>query len=99
MKKSERIQSLWADITPEMMTEEETGAEDNYVRHRQNWRSLNFNKLMDKLDEAKSDRSLAKKRVIGDDVDCPTPPNAKKWMIATEAENGELELSGDSDTN
>ena len=28
MKKSERIRSLWMDITPGMMTEEETGPED-----------------------------------------------------------------------
>ena len=51
---------MWEDITAEMMTEEETGSEYNYICHHQSWRSITFNELMDKLDEDKSSRSLAK---------------------------------------
>lgn len=80
-KKAERMRVLWMDVTPDMMTEEETGTEDNYICHRQSWRSSRFNSLMDDLDKNRKTRSLARKRDIGDCVDRPIPPNAKKWMI------------------
>ena len=81
MKKSQRLKQLWENITPEMMTEEETGSDNDYIRHRQSWRSQNFNALMDKLDEAKSGRTLAKQRKLGDNIVRPSPPSAKKWML------------------
>ena len=87
MKQSERIRSLWMDVTPEMMTEEETGTEDNYICHRQSWRSSKFNNLMDDLDKNRKAKTLARKRDIGDCVDRPAPPNAKKWMMSEEHGN------------
>lgn len=35
--KSKRVKKLWVDITADMMTEEETGKENNYIRRRQSW--------------------------------------------------------------
>lgn len=65
-KKSKRMKQLWEGITPEMMTEEETGAEDSYIRLRQSWCSEKFNQLMmDKLDEEKG-KSLARQREVGE---------------------------------
>lgn len=80
---------LWQDITPEMMTEEETGTEDNYIRHRQSWRSRRFNIFIDKLDESKNPKSLAKQRDCGEDVDREPPLNAKRWMIEDDDEDYE----------
>ena len=75
---------MWGDITPEMMTEEETGTEDNYIRHRQSWRSSNFNKFMDKIDEKKNVKSLARQRQLGDEINRSPPSAAKSWMIKTD---------------
>jgi len=37
-----RIKKYWDEVTAEMMTEEETGDEDDYIRHRPAWRSPDF---------------------------------------------------------
>lgn len=98
-KKSKQVKLLWEEITPEMMTKEETGAEENYIRHRQSWRSSKFNQLMDKLDEEKG-KSLARQREIGDIVDRAAPQVAKLWMISASANNehhsnSDIEASGE----
>lgn len=66
---------------PEMMTEEETGTENNYICHRQSWRSNKFNRLMEKVDGSKNVRSLAKQREVGGTVIRSPPTIAKKWML------------------
>lgn len=81
MKKSSKTRKLWLDVTPEMMTEEETGTENNYIRHRQSWRSNRFNLLMEKLDGSKNVRSLAKQREVGETVFRSPPIIAMKWML------------------
>ena len=75
-----------------MMTEEETGDENNYIRHRQSWRSHKFNGFIDKLNECKNPKSLAKQRDCGEDIYREAPQNAQKWMI----DDGEIESGGDS---
>ena len=35
-----------------MMTEEETGIDDDYIRHHQSWRSSKFNDFINNLDKA-----------------------------------------------
>lgn len=72
-----------------MMTEEETGSENNYVRHRQSWRSRKFNSFLDKLDDCKNPKSLAKQRDIGENVVREVPRNAKRWMILEQGEESE----------
>ena len=57
---------MWEGITADMMTEEETGMENNYIRHRQSWCSTRFNRFMEQLDEEKSTKSLARQRESGD---------------------------------
>ena len=71
---------MWEDITAEMMTEERTGSENNYICRRQSWQSITLNELMDKLDQDKSSRSLAKRRDIGDYSVHPTTKR-KTWVI------------------
>lgn len=75
------MKQLWQDVTPEMMTEEETGTENNYIRHRQSWRSRRFNTFIDKLDESKNPKTLAKQRDCGENIVREAPHNTKKWMI------------------
>lgn len=74
---------MWGDVTADMMTEEETGTEENYIRHRQTWRSRSFNQFIDKIDSKKNSTSLARRRQIGDEVNRPPPAAAKAWMIST----------------
>ena len=71
---------MWDDVTAEMMTVEETGSENNYIRRRQSWRSSAFNELMDKLDEDRGNGgrlSLTRPKDLGDCVLRSPPPNAK----------------------
>lgn len=68
-----------------MMTEEETGSDNNYIRHRQSWQSRKFNSFLDKLDDCKNPKSLAKQRDIVREV----PRNAKRWMILEQGEESE----------
>lgn len=84
---SSRMKKLWGDVTAEMMTEEETGPEENYIRHRQTWRSSSFNKLIDKIDQKKNSKSLARQRQIGEEVARSPPAAAKAWMISTSADD------------
>ena len=52
-----------------MMTEEETGSDNKFVRHRQSWRTRKFNRFMDRIDNYKtSTSSLGKQRVLGNDI-------------------------------
>jgi len=90
-----------------MMTEEESNDEGGLVRHRQSWRSDDFNKLMDHLDEGKKE-SLAKNHQEGEIVDRAPPPKAKTWMIANApqvqtTENssryGENDIEGEFDSD
>ena len=81
-RKSKRVLKLWEDITPEMMTEEETGSDNKFVRHRQSWRTRKFNRFMDRIDNYKtSTSSLGKQRVLGNEIDRLAPVSAKQWMV------------------
>ena len=81
-RKSKRVLKLWEDITPEMMTEEETGSDNKFVRHRQSWRTRKFNRFMDRIDNYKtSTSSSGKQRVLGNEIDRLAPVSAKQWML------------------
>lgn len=94
-KKSRRIKRLWDGITADMMTEEETGIENNYIRHRQSWRSTRFNKFMEQLDEDKCAKSLAKQRETGDTIERSPPSGVKSWMVAEQETEERNEDEGD----
>ena len=81
-RKSKRVLKLWEDITPEMMTEEETGSDNKFFRHRQSWRTRKFNRFMDRIDNYKtSTSSLGKQRVLGNEIDRLAPRCIAKHMI------------------
>ncbi|XP_065907259.1 uncharacterized protein [Dysidea avara] len=97
--RSSRIKKLWKHVTAEMMTEEESDDEGGFVRHRQSWRSDDFNKLMDHLDKGRKE-SLAKNRQEGEIVERAPPPKAKTWMITNAPQSLTTESSsgcGDND--
>ena len=91
------MKKMWGDVTAEMMTEEETGSENNYIRRRQSWRSSAFNELMDKLDEDRNSGrlSLARPRDVGDSVLRSPPPSAKPWMLTLPTTSQAAEGSDD----
>lgn len=84
-EKFKNVKKYWEEITPDMMTEEETGEDDNYIRRRQSWRSTNFNRLIDALDASCTmTKSMAKPRQIGAPTVNPPPSSAKKWMVSVQ---------------
>ena len=98
--KFERIKKYWDEVSAEMMTEEETGDEDDYIRHRPAWRSQDFNKMVDLLDAQREGvRSLARPRQIGTPSTVSPPSTAKKWMIATEEPSESLVSFSSDDEN
>ncbi|XP_065907458.1 uncharacterized protein [Dysidea avara] len=78
---SSQLRKLWKYVTAEMMTEEESDDDGGFVRHRQSWRSDEFNDLMEHLDKGKKE-TLAKNRRDGEIVERAPPPYAEMWMIA-----------------
>ena len=79
-----------------MMTEEETDGEGGFVRHRQSWRSDDFNNLMDHLDEGRKE-TLTKNRKEGEIVEREPPSKAKTWMIANGSQKAKESISESGD--
>ena len=55
--------SKWDKVSADMMSEEEEDDNGTFIRHRYAWRSDNFNRFIDKLEERiakNSKKSLAK---------------------------------------
>ena len=94
---SKKIKKFWEGITPDMMTEEESEEEKGFVRHRQSWRSDVFNRFMDKLDSSRNQKTLAKPRELGEQVERMPPICVKKWMTEGRMENS-IEYNEFSDT-
>ena len=71
-----------------MMSEEEEEG-DSFIRHRPSWRSEEFNKFFDMLDERYSEKDPKTKakafsQKLGEVVlrDPPVPISAELWMIS-----------------
>ena len=89
---------MWKDNTPDMMTEEETAGEEEYIRHQPDWRSTHFNSFTRKLDSRLSKTvkcSLAKTRTNGDCVSRTPPKRAKTWMLADQENEDPNGAAGD----
>ena len=85
--RSKKIKKLWDEITPDMMTEEESEEEKGFVCHHQLWRLNVFNRFMDKLDNRRNQKTLAKPRELGEQVERLPPICVKKWMTEGSMEN------------
>jgi len=84
---------FWADITADMMSEEEQVG-DVYVRHPPHYRSEKFNKFIGKLDERASKKSKSHARFSrkeGSPRKVPIPKHAKQWMIEAKPPQDEVE--------
>ena len=82
-KTSEKEKKYWADVTADMMSDEEKMG-DSYVRHPPDYRSERLNRFIQKLDErlGSTPSSHARHtRVLGSPVEKRIPANAKAWML------------------
>lgn len=76
----------WVEIEPSMMSDEEE-AGGQFKIHRQEWRSAEFNKLMEELDDrAASSHGKSRPRItryFGTPCKIQPPTNAAEWMLST----------------
>ena len=79
---TEEEKDKWKDIHPTMMSDEED-MEGKFKIHRQEWRSNEFNVLMDSLDKraAKASSHPRKERFYGTPLKCDEPSNVVDWMV------------------
>ena len=88
---------LWKDISPLMMSDEETTEDSQaFKRRRPDWRSDEFNDLMDELDQrsySKASKHPRKARVIGSPLRCPWPENIKEWMLKPQEDQDEQDCN------
>ena len=68
-----------------MMSEEEDSeaGDSEFIRHRPQWRSHQFNRFINKLDKrfkSKHAKSLAKPRSYGSPNSAPAPMGVPSWM-------------------
>ena len=84
---------LWKQITPEMMSEEESDG-DTFTRHQPSYRSDKLTKFLSNLDrrwDKKPIVQLRTKRIIGSPIKKAIPAYANKWMVKTNAESNNNE--------
>lgn len=103
---------LWAEVTPEMMSDEEFEPDEKlYVRHQPSYRSDKLTKFIKKLDlrldsENKGTHPRLQRR-LGSPREKPTPTCTKRWTVkkvpednhSSDEDDGhaELELEDDHD--
>ena len=95
-----REASFWADVTADMMSDEEK-VEDKYIRHPPDYRSEKFSKFLDKLDHratSKCKHHARFKRDLGSPRIKSPPANAKPWMLKEEAAIEHNTSGNDSET-
>lgn len=102
MVKEGREASLWADVLPDMMSDEER-VEDFYVRHPPSYRSKALsdfiNKLETRLGKEKSTHPRLERRP-GCAVEKPVPSRFKKWTIKKELrKSGSTTTLGDEQSD
>ena len=76
--------SLWSDVTPPMMSDEEPMPDGKIARRRPSRRSETFNEFMETLDQRANSslkKSARKERILSTPIDISPPANIKDWMI------------------
>lgn len=97
----DREQDYWKDVTPDMMSDEEKQG-DVFIRHQPSYRSTNFTKFLNKLDQraaAKSSHQPRASRELGSPAKKPIPPMCKQWMIKPELRKGQNEIDQEPDSS
>ena len=80
---------FWADVTADMMSDEERHG-DIYVRHAPAYRSEKFNNFLKKLDERAASKGKGHARFERQDgctIEKTIPVNCKPWMVKKGKEN------------
>ena len=105
MCKEGREVELWADVFPEMMSDEDKEGEE-YVRHQPSYRSKALNNFISKLDErleSSKDKHPRIARSLGSPHNKPIPEGCKKWVLKKELRNSQtsapLEASSPNSTS
>ena len=86
MVKEGKEATLWADVIPEMMSDEER-EEDYYTRHPPSYRSDVLERFITKLDARLDQEKGAHPRLErrpGSPKDKPVPSRFKKWTVRKE---------------
>ena len=94
MAKDGREKTLWAEVKPEMMSDEER-SQDSYILHPPSYRSEALNTFITKLDarlDKEKNTHPRLERIMGSPREKPVPSRFKKWTIKRELwNNSELE--------
>ena len=94
MCKAGREVELWADVYPEMMSDEEKEGEE-YVRHQPMYRSKALSSFISNLDErldSAKDKHPCVTRKLGSPREKPLPEGCKKWLIKKELWNSQCSV-------
>ena len=86
MVKEGKEATLWAEVTPEMMSDEEQ-EEDYYMRHPPSYRSKALHQFITKLDtrlDKEKGTHPRMERRLGSPIDKAIPSRFKKWTIRRE---------------
>ena len=81
-------QSIWEDIIPSMMSDEEDMGNNTFCLHHQEWRSQELSDFLKKLDK-RADEATRKihpcrNRVVGTPLKVTPPSITKDWMVNKE---------------
>ena len=73
----------WKDVHPSMMSDEETVDTKTLKRKRPEWRSPEFNQLIDQIEQRYelASNHPRKERIYGSPLKCAPPVAAKEWMV------------------
>ena len=76
----------WKDVLPVMMSDEETIDSKTLKRKRPEWRSVEFNNLIDEIEKRYESNSKhsRKESVYGSPLKCCVPAYTKKWMVESD---------------
>ena len=99
MVKEGRERELWADVLPEMMSDEELNDDGTFIRHPPSYRSKAFDKFINKLDlRLACMPSIHPRgtRQVGSPRERQISRGSKKWLYQeNENEEEEEELNQD----
>ena len=95
----EKEMTVWKDVLPSMMSEEETD-DESFQRQRHSWKSRKLVCFLHKLDSRikKNNKSSvpARERSYGPLLEVPTPKSVRSWMTCATDSPDESLQSGQS---
>lgn len=89
-------QTMWDDVTPSMMSDEEDVGDNTFRIHRQEWRSQELSDLLEELDR-RADAATKKahprrNHIVGTPLKVNAPTTVKEWMVRHESREGSPQI-------